>query len=84
MNKELNDPILNALTGVTPYPEAHLDASQLNSNDKLTANVQPTTLKEFLSEHEQHAEILALVSAKQNELSLANTQVTDNQNDLAR
>lgn len=80
MNKEPNDPILNVLTGVTPYPDAHIEAAQINSSDQSVANSQPSTIKEFLAGHKQQAEILALVTEKQNESALL--QVTDKQNSL--
>lgn len=81
MNIESNDPILNVLTGVTPYPAAHSEVGQINSNDQLMTASQPSTLKELLAGHKQQAEILALMSEKHNESALL--QVEDKPNELS-
>ena len=78
---ESNDPIQNVLTGATPYPAAHSETGQTHSDEQLMAGSQPSTLKEFLGGHKQQAEILALVTEKQNET--LRSQIADNPNELS-
>ncbi len=82
MSNQAQDAIEQYAVGHTLYTVHDLSQAQIIHAGKSVEDFNATTLKEFLGDHKQQAEILALVLEKQNELTQSTVEIHHQKNEL--
>ncbi len=82
MSNQAQDPIEQYAVGLTLHTMNDLSQVSIIHAGKSAEDSNATTLKEFLGDHKQQAEILALVLEKQNELTPPTVEINHQKNDL--